>query len=1220
MAELKTLAPKKWVASFGGIAPTLDSSNDIHVGDIAVDNSITPNILWTCSNNALGAPVWVILNPSAATAIANLGLATVATTGSFADLKNKPVDATNASNISSGTLDAARLAASGVTAGTTGSATAIPVITVDDKGRVTGVSSSAISVPNPQVQTDWNATTGLGVLLNKPNLAPSATTDATTTANISDSSNKRFITDAQRTLLFNTSGTNSGDETTSSIGIKLSANSTNISALGNLTGVNSGDETASSIESKLGVSATNATALGNLTGVNSGDETTATIKTKLGAATNSVDGYLTAADHTTFNAKQAALGFTAENVANKSTDGTFSGNSDALYPSQKATKTYVDSSISAAIRLQGDWNASTNTPDITGTTTTGFAWRVSTTGTTSLGGLTAWSAGDMAVKTATGWMRVDSQDIAAVWGNISGTLSNQSDLNTALGNKVSTSTTVNGHALSSNVTVSASDVGLGSVENTALSTWVGTSNITTVGTIATGVWNGTTLADGKIASALTGKTYNGITPTALTSGFTLAGGTSTSYTVTVAGSGSLSGTNTGDQVAANPTGSINGAAVNGTASTFMRSDAAPALSATAVTAGSYTSTNLTVDAYGRITAAANGSGGTGGSGSSLTVTITQANTFTAGTPIYYNTTSSTWIGSMADTAADAEVVGIVQTATSSSFTMVTSGLITLSGLTPGLYYVSATSAALTATEPSVGYVSKPVMYAFSSTQGIVMNMRGEVYNGVSTPSAVYGTPIGTISYFTGLTAPAGWLVVNGGPWSRTAYAPLWQFAQAQIAAGNTFWNVGDGSSTFGCANLQDYFLAGASSSYPVGTVRADQMQGHFHSVSQNYALNQSAGSIAAGATIGVLGALTIGSPATDGTNGTPRTGTKTFPQHVTLLPCVKYADVSLSQASVSPLASTNSLSDVVNPDLARANLGISGKNKLVNGAFQFWQIGTSSSAGYLADQWFCGGSGTVTYSQTAINAGGCQYGLKWTTGAASSYGLIAQPLEQAEVIPLRGQTVTFSIYVSATSLVGTMTIYVNYSTSSDTLASQTTAIALTSPTFTPTGTLTRYSVSFTVPATATGLLVGLYPSASQASGVSVTHAMAQLEIGSVATPFECYPYALELQRCQRFYEKSYDVATAPGTAMVLQGCEFFYSSAATLYGSTARFKTTKRATPTCVVYSYQTGATGKIWSATPGADVAATFQQIGTSQFGIYANAVGTSTNVDWHWTANAQL
>ncbi len=38
-----------------------------------------------------------------------------------------------------------------------------------------------------------------------------------------------------------------------------------------------------------------------------------------------------------------------------------------------------------------------------------------------------------------------------------------------------------------------SQVGLGSVENTALSTWAGSANIITVGTITTGVWNGTAI-------------------------------------------------------------------------------------------------------------------------------------------------------------------------------------------------------------------------------------------------------------------------------------------------------------------------------------------------------------------------------------------------------------------------------------------------------------------------------------------------------------------------------------------------------------------------------------------------------------------------------------------------------------------------------------------------------------------------------------------------------
>lgn len=40
--------------------------------------------------------------------------------------------------------------------------------------------------------------------------------------------------------------------------------------------------------------------------------------------------------------KQAALGFTAENVANKDTDTALAANSDTKYPSQKAVKAYVD--------------------------------------------------------------------------------------------------------------------------------------------------------------------------------------------------------------------------------------------------------------------------------------------------------------------------------------------------------------------------------------------------------------------------------------------------------------------------------------------------------------------------------------------------------------------------------------------------------------------------------------------------------------------------------------------------------------------------------------------------------------------------------------------------------------------------------------------------------------------------------------------------------------
>ena len=58
MAELKTLSPRKWVANFGGVAPTLDTTDGVYVGDLAVDSSTTPNATWRCMVNTDSAPKW----------------------------------------------------------------------------------------------------------------------------------------------------------------------------------------------------------------------------------------------------------------------------------------------------------------------------------------------------------------------------------------------------------------------------------------------------------------------------------------------------------------------------------------------------------------------------------------------------------------------------------------------------------------------------------------------------------------------------------------------------------------------------------------------------------------------------------------------------------------------------------------------------------------------------------------------------------------------------------------------------------------------------------------------------------------------------------------------------------------------------------------------------------------------------------------------------------
>ena len=150
-----------------------------------------------------------------------------------------------------------------------------------------------------------------------------------------------------------------------------------------------------------------------------------------------------------------------------------------------------------------------------------------------------------------------------------------------------------------------------------------------------------------------------------------------------------------------------------------------------------------------------------------------------------------------------------------------------------------------------------------------------------------GTPSGTISAYGGTSAPTGWLLCDGSAVSRTTYARL-------FTALGTTWGVGDGSTTFNVPDLRGAFLRGTGShgtsnmangndfaGPAVGAFENDQMQGHFHSVTQDVALQAASGAarrlVDQDTSRQASGQQYVGAPSNDGTNGVPRSGDETRP-------------------------------------------------------------------------------------------------------------------------------------------------------------------------------------------------------------------------------------------------------------------------------------------------------------------------------------------------------
>jgi hypothetical protein len=141
-------------------------------------------------------------------------------------------------------------------------------------------------------------------------------------------------------------------------------------------------------------------------------------------------------------------------------------------------------------------------------------------------------------------------------------------------------------------------------------------------------------------------------------------------------------------------------------------------------------------------------------------------------------------------------------------------------------------------------------------------------------------------------------------------------------------------------------------------------------------------------------------------------------------------------------------------------------------------------------------------------------------------------------------------------------------------------------------------------------------------------AQVQIEAGPVATTFERRPIGTELALCQRYYEKSFNLANAPAQAIGTSNGAFCAvqvvgQSAAQRCGSVT-CKTPKRSTPTITLFN-PIASNAQFYNGNSGGSTTSTAAgSVGENGFHLdtvtQAGSGAAGNGLFIHWTASAEL
>lgn len=394
--------------------------------------------------------------------------------------------------------------------------------------------------------------------------------------------------------------------------------------------------------------------------------------------------------------------------------------------------------------------------------------------------------------------------------------------------------------------------------------------------------------------------------------------------------------------------------------------------------------------------------------------------------------------------------------------------------------------------------------------------------------------------------------------------------------------------------------------------------------------------------VGDITAVTVTAPITGGgTSGS--VGIAISAATTSASGAVQLSDSTSTTSSVlaSTPTATKSAYDLAASAYAPAftNNYNAGKNKLINGAFNVWQRGTTFANpavfAYFADRFYSvsnntGGTVTLsrqTFTGTDMPVAGAQFYFRsaGTAPTGASFNTFGQKIENVQ--SFAGQTVTVSFYAKSDSARNvTPNIIQNFGSGGSTeVTTGGSAIALTT-------SWARYSQTFTVPSIS-GKTIGTssYLAVEISQPVNVAHTIEyygiQLEAGSTATPFQTASGSLggELALCQRYYYRT--------TASAL----FSYFSAGNNYAATVNYSVlnlpvTLRTAPasiettgTAANYRLAGGGVATTCSVVPAID------QTGTNQISIvstvasgltvgYAASLGANNTTSAYIGVSAEL